>query len=209
VENAGSVVRQTAGVAQWRTWLRVLLVAGLCGVATTPVLAQRRPTPTPGANPNQPAVSPQEFDQLFNSFVAMQAQQELQLSDDQYGQFVVRLRALQDARRRAQNQRNRVFGELRRLVQAGARGGGAPADESLIKDQLKSLEDVDTRSAAEIKQAQANLDQLLDVRQQARFRLLEERVERQKVDLLTRVRQGAGRQGAARGQGGAASQDRF
>ena len=208
MENAGSVVR-TARDARWRMWLSATLLATVCAVATTPVLAQRRQTPAPGANPTQPAVSPQEFDQLFNSFVAMQAQQDLQLSDDQYGQFVVRLRALQDTRRRAQNQRNRVFGELRRLVQAGNRGTGAPADESLIKDQLKSLDDLETRSTAEIRQAQANLDQLLDARQQARFRLLEERVERQKVDLLMRVRQGTGRQGAARGQGGNASQDRF
>lgn len=177
--------------------------------AASPLAAQRRATPPPGGNPNAPAVSPQEFDQLFNSFVAMQAQQDLQLSDEQYGQFVVRLRALQDTRRRAQNQRNRVFGELRRLVQAGNRGGGTPADDALIKDQLKSLDDLETRSAAEIRQAQANLDQLLDPRQQARFRLLEERVERQKIDLLMRVRQGTGRQGAARGQNGNAPADRF
>jgi hypothetical protein len=185
------------------------LLLAVVAATTAPLVAQRRQNQPPGVNPNAPAVSPQELEQLFNSYVAVQAQQDLQLGDEQYGQFVVRLRALQDTRRRAQNQRNRVFGELRRLIQAGNRGAGAPADDGLIRDQLKSLDEVETRSAAEIRQAQANLDQLLDVRQQARFRLLEERVERQKIDLLMRVRQGNGRQGAARGQPGTAAPDRF
>ena len=208
MENAGSVDTRSTAFARWRTLLSAAVVAAAVAATTVPLMAQRRQAVPPGPNANAPAVSPQEFDQLFNSFVAMQAQNDLQLSDDQYGQFVVRLRALQDTRRRAQNQRNRVFGELRRLIQAGNRGG-TPADEGLIRDQLKSLDEVETRSASEIRQAQANLDQLLDVRQQARFRLLEERVERQKIDLLMRVRQGNGRQGAARGQSGNAPPDRF
>ena len=209
MENAGSVRTQAVRVAHWRALMLSALVAAALAATTAPLMAQRRQNQPSGPNPNAPAVSPQEFDQLFNSLVVVQAQQDLQLSDDQYGQFVVRLRALQDTRRRAQNQRNRVFGELRRLVQAGNRGAGAPADDALIRDQLKSLDEVETRSAAEIRQAQANLDQLLDVRQQARFRLLEERVERQKIDLLMRVRQGNGRQGAARGPQGTAPPDRF
>jgi hypothetical protein len=39
------------------------------------------------------------------------------------------------------------------------------------------------------------LDEILDVRQQARFRLLEEQLERRKIDLLQRARQGAARGG--------------
>jgi len=206
VENTRSVNSQTVRRSCWRIMLTGTVVA--VTLASTPLSAQRRQTPAPGTNANAPAgVSPQEFDQLFNSFVAMQAQQELQLRDDQYAPFVVKLRALQDTRRRAQNQRNRVFQELRRLVQSSNRGEAV--DDTLIKDQLKSLDEVDTRSAGEIRQAQSNLDQMLDARQQARFRLLEERIERQKVDLLMRVRQGNGRQGPARGQSGNAPADRF
>jgi hypothetical protein len=37
---------------------------------------------------------------------------------------------------------------------------------------------------------------VLDVRQQARFRLFEEQIERRKVDLLMRARQGARRGGS-------------
>lgn len=206
MENPRSVSGHTVRRAYWRIAVGSTVLAAV--LASAPLAAQRRQTQAAGTNQNAPAgVSPQEFDQLFNSFVAMQAQQELQLRDDQYAPFVVRLRALQDTRRRAQNQRNRVFQELRRLIQSSNRG--ETVDDTLIKDQMKSLDEVETRSAGEIRQAQTNLDQMLDARQQARFRLLEDRVERQKIDLLMRVRQGNGRQGPARGQSGNTPADRF
>jgi hypothetical protein len=172
-----------------------VVLIGILSASESRLAAQRRQNaPAPGPNVPQ-GVSADEFDQLFNSFVLMQAQQELRLRDDQYGPFATRLRNLQMVRRRAQNQRMRVIGELRRLTQADVDGG---VDENLIREQLRALDEVETRTATEVHQAQANLDQLLDARQQARFRLLEERVDRQKVDLLGRVRQGAGRQGGAR-----------
>jgi hypothetical protein len=173
-------------------------VIGILSASESRLGAQRRQNPPPpgAAGPNVPqGVSPDEFDQLFNSFVLMQAQQELRLRDDQYGPFATRLRNLQMVRRRAQVQRMRVIGELRRLTQGDVDGGGV--DENQVREQLHALDEIETRTAADVRQAQANLDQLLDVRQQARFRLLEERVDRQKVDLLGRVRQ-AGRQGGAR-----------
>ena len=49
-------------------------------------------------------------------------------------------------------------------------------------------------AAAEIRQAQNDLDEVLDVRQQARFRVFEEEIERRKVELVVRARQ-ARRQG--------------
>ena len=39
------------------------------------------------------------------------------------------------------------------------------------------------------------LDEVLDARQQARFRIFEERLEARKLDLLMRARQGAARGG--------------
>ena len=41
----------------------------------------------------------------------------------------------------------------------------------------------------DVRDALAGIDQVLDVRQQVRFRLFEEQMERRKVDLLMRARQ--------------------
>src|SRR5205814_9811484 len=62
-------------------------------------------------------VSPAEIQRLFDAYVVMQAQQELQLSDDQFPRFLTRVKTLQDVRRRGQGQRGRILQELRRLSQ--------------------------------------------------------------------------------------------
>ena len=68
---------------------------------------------------------------------------------------------------------------------------GTP-DEGQVRDRLKALDDTEAQSTTEIKQARTNLDQILDVRQQARFRLLEEQMERRKLELFARSRQPIG-----------------
>jgi hypothetical protein len=138
----------------------------------------------------QPGVSPAEVQQMFDAYALVQAQKALNLRDDQYPKFLTRLRTLQTVRRRAENQRLRIINELRRITQAA----DGPVDEATIKDRLKTLNDLGASVATEIRQAQNDLDEVLDVRQQARFRVFEEEIERRKVELLVRARQ-ARRQG--------------
>ena len=127
-------------------------------------------------------VSPAEIQRLFDAYVVMQAQQELQLSDEQFPRFLSRVKALQDIRRRGQMQRGRMLQELRRLTQASGQ-------DDAIRNQLKALNDLEARVGTEVRQALEGVDQVLDLRQQARFRLFEEQMERRKVDLLMRARQ--------------------
>jgi len=102
---------------------------------------------------------------------------------------------LQDARRRHQVARNQIMGELRRLTnpQNGSN------DEASLTDRLRSLREEDDRAAAEVKKAYEGVDEALDTRQQARFRIFEERMEQQKLELLMKTRQNA--RAAARGRG--------
>jgi hypothetical protein len=118
----------------------------------------------------------------------------LQLTDAQYGPFVTRLRKLQETRRRNQQARNQILQELRQLAGAQAT---APFDEAAIKDRLRALREHDDRAAAELKRAYDGLDEVIDVPQQARFRIFEETIERRKLDLLMRARQGARRGGGS------------
>jgi tRNA A37 methylthiotransferase MiaB len=88
-------------------------------------------------------------------------------------------------RRRAENQRLRIINELRRATQAA----DGQVDEAMVKDRLKTLNDLSASAATEIRQALNDLDEVLDVRQQARFRVFEEEIERRKVELVVRARQ--------------------
>jgi hypothetical protein len=132
--------------------------------------------------------------QMFDSYVLLQSQRQLQLTPDQAPQFIARLTELQDARRRAVRQRAQVLQELRRLAPR-ARGRGdesaepRPEQDEQILVRLKRLDEVDARSAQEVGQALANLDQVLAPRQRARFRILEEQLERNKLEILMRARQ--------------------
>lgn len=128
-------------------------------------------------------VSPVEMQRLFDAYIVMQAQQELQLTDEQYPKFLAKVRALQDVRRRGLTERATILQELRRLSQ------DQNLDDAQVRGRLKALADLENRTAADIKQALDGVDQVLDLRQQARFRLFEEQMERRKVELLTRVRQ--------------------
>src|SRR6185436_7661842 len=99
-------------------------------------------------------------------------------------QFIAKLRVLQDARRRNQQEKNQLMQRLQRLT-----APRAPAAESgMIEGVLKSLQELESRNAAEMRKAYDELDQVLEVRQRARFRVLEEQIERRKIELLMRAR---------------------
>ena len=140
-------------------------------------------------------LAPGEVVAMLDAYALVQAQDALQLNDTQYGPFVGRLKKLQETRRRNQQARNQIVQELRRLAGPQAT---EPIDEATVRDRLKALRDLDDRSTADLRRAYDSVDEVLDARQQARFRIFEEMIERRKLDLLMRARQGAA---ARRGRG--------
>jgi Spy/CpxP family protein refolding chaperone len=138
-----------------------------------------------GVPPGTPeTMSPGEFNRMFEAYALLQAQNQLKLTDEQYADFIVRLRGLQNARRRHQQSRQRLLQDLRRLTNPQ----NATTDEAAIRTSLDALAREDATAQDEITKSLAQVDDVLDVRQRARFRLLEEQLERWKLDLLSRVR---------------------
>jgi hypothetical protein len=131
-----------------------------------------------------PGVTPAEIQRMFDAYALVQAQDQLQLNDEQYSRFLLRYKSLQDVRRRSLQEHTRLVGDLRRLLMQGQQ------DEAQLKDRMQQLQDVDSRAFAEVKKAYEGIDQVLDVRQQAGFRVFEEQMERRKLELITRARQG-------------------
>jgi hypothetical protein len=132
-------------------------------------------------------LSPAEVVVMLDAYAMVQAENALQLNDSQFGSFVGRLKTLQETRRKNQRARNQIVQELRRLTAAQV----TTIDEAAVRDRLKALRELDDRSAADLRRAYDSLDEVLDVRQQARFRIFEEQLERRKMDLLLRARQRA------------------
>lgn len=167
-----------------RPLLSGLVVVALAGIAR-PAAAQP-PAPADAAN-----LRPAEIQRLFDAYLVMEAQQALGLTDTQYPPFLTRLRALQDTRRRFLAARGVILMDLARL--SGARAAAA-ADEGAIKGRLTDLQELESRHAAELRKAYQDLDTLLDARQQARFRVFEDQIERRKIELMLRARQTARQQ---------------
>jgi len=183
---------------------RVAAVVAFVAIGISPCLAVAQgaaaPAPTRADTqaPAPPAIegpiNAGQIQRWFEAFTVLQAQDALQLSESQYGRFVTRLKALQDTRRRHQQARNQILADLRRLSnpQAGA------ADEASMTERLKALHDEEDRAAQDLRKAYDAVDETLDLRQQARFRLFEDRMEQQKLELLMRARQNA--RAAAKGR---------
>lgn len=143
------------------------------------------------AVPDAADMRPAEIQRLFDAYLVMEAQQALGLSEAQYPTFLTRLRALQDARRRYQVARAQMLAELARMTAPRA---PQPAADAVLRERLTALQELESRSAAESRKAYAELDGVLEPRQQARFRVFEDQIERRKLELMLRARQNA-RQG--------------
>ena len=152
----------------------VMLAMGQAGAVTA-----QETTPPPGRGGRGVQVRPAELAAMLDAYTLMQAQNALQLTDAQFGPFVTRLKTLQENRRRNTQARNRLLQELRTMA-----APNATADENTVKEKLRALREHTLQAAATLQRDSDALDEVLDVRQQVRFRLLEERVERQKLDLL-------------------------
>lgn len=170
---------------------RVILIV-LLALSSATAFAQQD-APQRGNRANQ-GLSPMDVADMLDAYALMQAENTLQLRDAQFGEFVARLKALQQTRRRNLQRRLQLLREIQKMTGPQA----AAVDETAVRDKLKALREHDERAAADLRKAYETLDEVLDVRQQARFRVFEDALERRKLDLLMRARAGAAR---ARGTG--------
>ena len=176
----------------------IVVIAFMAAGGGARAVAEARQVPAtagPAAAPlDAPGVSAGEIQRLYDAYALVQAQDALQLTDEHYVRFVARLKTLQEIRRRHVVARNRILRDLRRLTNSQTPAG----DEAEMRDRLKVLRDEDERGATEIRKAYDAVDELLDVRQQAQFRLFEEQMDRKRLDLLMRARQNVrGRRGGS------------
>ena len=125
----------------------------------------------------------QQLQDYLDVHATIVAERDLQLTADQYPTFVARLRRLQQARRQQIMQRNKAMRELAPLV-----GGAGPFKDDEILQRYKTFDEANQRALQEIRQAELELDGVLTPWQRVRFRMMEERLERQKIEMLVKLR---------------------
>lgn len=172
-------------------WTAPCVLVGWLMVTGVPE-AGAQPQPGRGANRRERArregTSPAELQRLFDAYALVQVQDVLRLTPAQSPEFIVRFRALQEARRHAQQARFQLVQELRQLADR-ARTDASTRDP--ITERIRALKELESRGLADILQALEKLDEVLDPIQQARLRVVEEQMERRKLELLVRARQTA------------------
>jgi hypothetical protein len=148
-------------------------------LASGTVLAQpRQAAPDLG-----PDLTPAEVQRLFDAFVLVQAQESLELSDDQFAPFVSKLKRLQELRRRNQQEEQRLLRAVQRLETR------QEASDEEIETRLGELDDHHVRAAEAVRAAYADIDSILALRQRVRLRVFEQRMERRKLQLVMRAGQ--------------------
>src|SRR5262245_50339860 len=158
--------------------------------------AREQQTPPPGGRGARPAagralppittnMNQQPLQAWIDAYAIVQAQKDLQLTDEQYSPFVSRLLKMQDVRRRQVGERRRLLGQLNGLMQQG-QGAEGSRDEAILAS-VKALDDQAQRSSAEVRQAYQEIDAILTPWQRGRYRMFEEQLERRKVDLLSKI----------------------
>jgi Spy/CpxP family protein refolding chaperone len=166
---------------------RFLWVALLALALAEPAAAQRgrgqRQPPPDGTAAEAPGVSAAEIQRMFDSYALIQAQEQLKITDEKFPQFLTRFKALQETRRRNMAERFRMVQDLRRLA------NDAQPDEARMRERLKALDELDARAQADVSKSYEAINQVLDVQQQAKFRVFEETMENRKLALVMRARQ--------------------
>jgi phytoene dehydrogenase-like protein len=119
--------------------------------------------------------------------VLQRAKNALQMDDTQYFTFWKQMRQLQQLRTRHQMERRRVINRLAQSMKPDV-----PVDETALAAQTKELDDLEVQMFQEEQRALSEIDKVLTVYQRARFRVFEENMERQKLDLLARALKGGG-----------------
>ena len=144
-------------------------------------LGEGRRGDTPGG------LRPDEVQQIVDGWEIATAEKMLELTDQQYVPFLQQLRRLQNGRRQQLMQRQRMLMMLRQTLNQ------QPAlEDGAVDARVKQFDDQERRLQQELQSLHAAIDGVLTPRQRARFRVLQEQMERRKLEVLSRAMRAGG-----------------
>jgi Spy/CpxP family protein refolding chaperone len=170
------------------------------GLGTSGIVAAQTQTPPPATNPPGQA-APQrggrqappvnvvqaenQVTAQWNVAVLRQSKAALQLNDQQFPFFFMKMSDLQAVRDRHQQQHRRLINELTKLTALDD-----PADDATVTAKASELDALEQQMHQQELQALAAVDAVLTPYQRGRFRVFEENMEKQKLRLLAAALRG-------------------
>jgi hypothetical protein len=124
-----------------------------------------------------------EMFRMVDAYIAMNIEEKLGLTDEQFARVLPLVKRLQSDRRRFASRRTEIVRDLRDRLQSGA------ATEGQVGQTMKDLKELEQEEPAVVRKDREAIDQTLSVVQQAKLRVLEVEVER-KIRQLTLQRPG-------------------
>jgi hypothetical protein len=136
-----------------------------------------------GANASAQTARPSEVRKMIDSYALMQAQEQLKISREKSPAFLEQYKNLQELRRTSSLEHLRLIQQLQK------NSAGPKAADGQLKDNLKALHDFEEKSHADVRKTYDEIDKILDVHQQARFRVFEQQMNQRMAQLAARARQ--------------------
>jgi hypothetical protein len=124
----------------------------------------------------------QDVEGLMNAYVISKLQESLDLSDGQFAEMVLLQKKKGEKRRNYRLERRRTLQQMRQVLQ------GSDSQEEQLTLLLKQLEELQSEFEASQRADYQAIDQVLDVRQRARYRLLELEIEMRFLQMVREVR---------------------
>lgn len=130
-----------------------------------------------------PRPSGEELEGMIEAYVVSKLQESLGLTDEQFGKMFVAQKKLQDARRSYRKERAGILREMRQALRRDDAG------EEELSPLLSELEELRQKFLEEERARYRDIDALLDVRQRARYRILEAEIQRRLQQLIRQSRE--------------------
>ena len=123
-----------------------------------------------------------EVEGMMDAYILSKLQDALELTDEQFGTMVVAQKKLQDTRR---NYRQGRMTLLRRMRQTLRRDQAREEELTHLLDELDTLE---IEFSQNQRACYAAIDEILEIRQRVRYRILEAEIQRRLTELMRQVR---------------------
>jgi glutaredoxin 2 len=161
----------------------LLVLAGVAMVAAGSVAPAQE-----GRGPAGRRAEREELFKMIDAYVVSNLQESLGITDAQFARLLPAVKRLQTARRDYVEKRRETLFEMRHLLASGA------GTEPQIAELMKRLRSLEAEAPAAIQKDLDAVDAQLTPVQQAKFRLMELRVEQRLRELVRRGR-GSGPRG--------------
>lgn len=124
----------------------------------------------------------QDVEGLMEAYVISKLQESLELTDDQFAKMIVAQKKLIEHRRGYRRDRNATLQQMRQALRS------AESRDERLESLLNELNELQASFENQQRADYKSIDAILDVRQSARYRILEQEIQRRFQQMIREVR---------------------